>query len=674
MRTCRLPAAIVPLFLLTLLTATARTAPARADDVAVDPRATLEQALDAGDREAALRAFGQVVLTEPADLGDLILRSAEAMGGLGLEADLARAVAKLPPADVERVVAAARDPASPVQRRAALTVGLSGLTGEPAAEAVQVALEALGAEDAALAAAGARAAGALGGDVAIGRLVTRLELAENRSGEAAVAVEAQRALAVLTGVTHGGGREWRRYLERRPADAKVHDATHGRSIPAMIILGLIMLATYGVIAFELAPKSLAAIAGAGAAVIAGLALGLFHARPGETAYKYVHHVIEHDLGVLGVIIGTSVLVEVASRSGLFHFFAVKIVKQTRGDPQRLFLVTCLMTMLFVTFLTIAPGSLIAISLILVVTKALDYPAKPYLMLVAIAANSGALVTFASGVCTLMLGTAGDLAYVDFFRASTPMAVISGTIAYLVLRRAYAGDLVAKGDAEARQRTIDGFDEWAVVKDRKVFYRMGVILVATILGFAFAQKLGVGLDFVAFMGGTAALILSGENADEAIKKVNWSVIVFFVGLFVVIGAVQASGLLDLLASQLMSASGGSALATLLLVSVFVLCLSGVVDNIPVAATMIPIVRALEEQGLAVAPLWWALIFTSNLGGNSTPVGSISTILAMSALEKERGVKITWGEFLRVGGSVFLVQAVVVLGYIVLFYFFNLFPGT
>lgn len=671
MRTISTAVALISVLLIPLLPTSIAVASDAAPDA--DPRASLADALRGGDRDAAVRSFGRVLLAGQAD-ADLVLEHAEAMGRLGLGADLARAVAKLPPADVERVVTAARDPAGSVERRAALVLALSGLTGEEAARGLDVALEALASDEPTLAAAGARAAGALGGERALEALVERLAKAEERAAEASVAAEAQRSLAALTQMTLGGAREWRSFLARRGDGEHVRDATHARSVPAMIILGLIMLATYAVIAFELAPKSLAAIAGAGAAVIAGLALGLFHSAPGETAYKYVHHVIGHDLGVLGVIVGTSVLVEVASRSGLFHFIAVKIVKRTQGDPRRLFMVTCLMTMLFVTFLTIAPGSLIAISLILVVTKALNYPAKPYLVLVAIAANSGALVTFASGVCTLMLGTAGNLAYVDFFRASTPMAIISGAITYLVLRRMYASDLVANGDAEARRKTIEGFDEWAVVKDRKVFYRMGVILGATILGFAFARKIGVGLDFIAFMGAVAALILSGENADEAIKKVNWSVIIFFVGLFVVIGAVQSSGLLDLMASQLVALSGGSQLGLLLLIACFVQFMSGVVDNIPVAATMIPVVRALEEQGLAVAPLWWVLIFTCNLGGNSTPVGSISTILAMSALEKERGEKITWGEFLRVGGAVFAVQTVVLIGYIICFHVFDLFPGS
>lgn len=650
----------------------ALTTVSRAQDVS--PRQGLDAAVAAGDREAAGRHFGRLVLEGPADLADVVLTRAEALHALGLERDLARAVGKLSPDEVARAIAAARDPGASAVRRAALVSALAGVHGEHADDAGQVALEALAADDPRVAAAGARATAVLARPEALARLVDRLEVAEGRSGEAAVAAEAQRALASLTGEARSGAAEWRRHLEARPPDAPLIGAHKPRSVLAMVLLGLIMIATYGVIAFELAPKSLAAITGAGAAVIAALSLDLFHGSPTETAYKYVHHVIGHDLGVLGVIIGTSVLVEVASRSGLFHFVAVKIVKSTQGDPNKLFLVTGLMTMLFVTFLTIAPGSLIAISLILVVTKALDYSAKPYMMLIAIVANSAALMTFASGVCTLMLGTAGNLAYVDFFRVSTPMAFLSGAVAYLVLRRAYKGELVATGDAEARQRTIDGFDEWAVVKDRKVFYRMGVILLATVVGFAFGQRLGVGLDFVAFMGATAALILSGENADEAIKKVNWSVIVFFVGLFVIIGAVQASGLLDVLASGLMSLSGGNPLITLLLVSGFVLGLSGVVDNIPVAATMIPIVRSLEDQGMDVGPLWWALIMTSNLGGNSTPVGSISTILAMSALEKERGVKVSWGEFLKVGGAIFTVQSVLVVGYIVLFHIFDLFPGA
>ncbi len=141
---------------------------------------------------------------------------------------------------------------------------------------------------------------------------------------------------------------------------------------------------------------------------------VFKSDAGHSAYdRAVHDIIGHDLGVVGVIIGTSVLVEIASRSGLFHFLAVKIVKQTGGDPGRLLLLMMLATMLFVTFLTIAPGTMIMVSLALVVTKELHLSPKPYVIAIALTANSGALMTLASGICTLMLGKAGDLAYLDF---------------------------------------------------------------------------------------------------------------------------------------------------------------------------------------------------------------------------------------------------------------------
>ncbi|HMP80408.1 MAG TPA: SLC13 family permease, partial [Pirellulaceae bacterium] len=136
----------------------------------------------------------------------------------------------------------------------------------------------------------------------------------------------------------------------------------------MIVLGTIMIVTYIVIAFDVLHKSLAALCGAIAAVIAAMWFGVFKSDAGHSAYdRAVHDIIGHDLGVVGVIIGTSVLVEIASRSGLFHFLAVKIVKQTGGDPGRLLLLMMLATMLFVTFLTIAPGTMIMVSLALVVT-------------------------------------------------------------------------------------------------------------------------------------------------------------------------------------------------------------------------------------------------------------------------------------------------------------------
>jgi Na+/H+ antiporter NhaD/arsenite permease-like protein len=330
------------------------------------------------------------------------------------------------------------------------------------------------------------------------------------------------------------------------------------------------------------------------------------------------------------------------------------------------------TVAFVTFLTIAPGVLIMASLVIVITRALDDDPKPYIVAVAIGANSGALMTFASGIPTLMIGTSAGIPYVHFLIVSAPLAILSAILAFFVIRIRYRKALAPPADAALRAARVAAFDEWALVKDRSLFYRSAGILALTILGFALAQRLRVGLDFVAICGATAALLFSGFSTEEAIRKVKWTIIVFFVGLFVLIGTVQETGLLEVLAGRLYELSGGDTYKVMGLMVPFVFVTAGIVDNIPVAATMIPVVDTMIAQGAPAEPLWWSLIAACNLGGNSTPVGSIAAVIALHALERERGIRIGWGEYLKTGGVVTVLQIGLVLAYLACFQYFDLFP--
>lgn len=449
-------------------------------------------------------------------------------------------------------------------------------------------------------------------------------------------------------------------------------ATGGHAPPVlpMVLVGLVMAGTFVLIAFELLDKTAAALVGGLLAVALGMGLGVYH---GPKPYETVHHFIEHDLSVLGVIVGTSILVAIAGDSGLFHFVAVRLVKLTGGHPVKLLVAIMAATVGFVTFLTIAPAALIMASLVLVISKALDDDPVPYMIAVAIAANSGGLMTFASGIPTLMIGTSANIPYVHFLRVSMPLALLSTLPAFLVLRLLYARKLAAAPDRLAeRKAKVDGFDEWALVEDRRLFNRAALILGLTIIGFASAQTLGLGLDFIALSGGTAAILFSGFDVERAIKKVKWPVIMFFVGLFVLIGTVKETGLLTILASQIHALSGNDTVVAELLLVPLAALLSGVVDNIPVAATMIPLVREMVDQGLTPEPLWWGLIAACNLGGNPTPVGSISAVIALSALQKERGIKVGWGEYMKAGLTVTGLQILLILGYIFTFMKLDLFP--
>lgn len=420
----------------------------------------------------------------------------------------------------------------------------------------------------------------------------------------------------------------------------------------MILFGLVMMATYVGVAVERFHKTVAALCGAAVLIILSIALGIFE-------YPKVYDFLKEDLNIFGVIIGTGILVDVVGKSGLFHFISMWIVRLTGGQANRLFLTLCFVTFLFVSVLTIVPAMLILSSLVLVICRSLGYKPMPLLLSVAVCANSGAIATFASGLPNIMIGTAAGIPYVQFLQVSLPYAFVSLLVAIVGLRIFFRNDLPWKQSAEdkaALKHQIEGFDPWAMVEDRRVLYRSAMILLATVCGFALAQPLHVGMDFIAIVGATAALLFSGKGVEDAIGKVNWTVILFFMGLFVIIGCVKQTGALKWVAEQVVVFSDNRIELLVPLMGVFSAVASSIVDNIPVAATLIPIVQDVTggPEGVPAEPLWWTLVICCNLGGNGTPIGSISCVIAIYALKKEAGVHVSWGTFLRLGGGIMLFQ--------------------
>ncbi|QDU89293.1 Arsenical pump membrane protein [Pirellulimonas nuda] len=438
-------------------------------------------------------------------------------------------------------------------------------------------------------------------------------------------------------------------------------AQPGARSPAwvMTLFALGMLATYVGVAVDSFHKTVAALTGAVVLVPLALVLGVL------PDYDATYEILSHDLNIFGVIIGTGILVDVTGRSGLFHFLSILIVKATGGRASALYFAICTLTFLFVAVLTIVPAMLILSSLVLVICRKLAYPPKPFLLSVAICANSGAVVTFASGLPNIMIGTQAGIPYVHFLMVAAPYALISFLIALAGLRFAFRRSLPwTQSDtqqAELKSR-IERFDAWALVEDRGVLVRSAVILALTVVGFALAQPLGVGMDFIAIAGGTAALLFAGKTIEDSIAKVNWTIILFFLGLFLIIGCVKATGALNLLAEQVVALSGGSTGLLVALLTGFSAVASAIIDNIPVAATLIPVVDQIGAGGVAVEPLWWGTILGCNLGGNGTPIGSISCVIALYTLKKEAQQSVSWGEFIRLGGTIMVVQIAGAIAYL------------
>jgi Na+/H+ antiporter NhaD/arsenite permease-like protein len=448
------------------------------------------------------------------------------------------------------------------------------------------------------------------------------------------------------------------------------DHTHVAAPPwIMGLFVVVMLLTYVGVAYKELHKTVAALLGGGVLVLLAVYMGLFE-------YSAIYDILAKDLNVFGVIIGTGILVDVTGRSGLFHFLSMLIVRATGGQASRLFLAICGLTFGFVALLTIVPAVLVLCSLVLVICRSLSYSPKPFLLAVAICANSGAIVTFASGLPNIMIGTAASIPYGHFLMISAPYAAVSVVIAMLLLRWAFRHDLPWRQDADERvklEAKISEFDPWALVEDRWVLTRSAIILGLTVLGFVVAQPLGLGMDFIAMAGGTAALLFAGRGVEDSISKVNWTVILFFTGLFLVIGCVEATGVLEKLAAAVVAMAGDNPARLIPTVCVFSAGASAIVDNIPVAATLIPIVKNIGQMGVAPEPLWWSLVLGSNLGGNGTPIGSISCVIALHALKKEADISVGWGEFIKLGGMIMIVQVVGAVVYLLLLHSLNAFPA-
>ncbi|MFH5805012.1 ArsB/NhaD family transporter [Alienimonas sp. DA493] len=434
----------------------------------------------------------------------------------------------------------------------------------------------------------------------------------------------------------------------------------------MVLFAVGMLLTYAGVAFDRLHKTVAALGGALVMVLLALNMQWFGEKPLFAEYGDVYEVLGGELNIFAVIIGTGILVDVVGKSGLFHFISIWIVRLTHGRAGLLWLSINLLTFFLVAVLTIVPAMLILGSLVLVICRSLDYSPKPFLLSVAICANSGALATFASGLPNILIGTEAGIPYVQFLEVSLPFAVFSLLIAMAVLR-VFFRDAVPWKQTDEQKAALDAklreFDPWALVESRWVLIRSAVILALTVLGFAFATTLGLGVDYVAMAGGVASLLFAGKGVEDAIGKVNLTVILFFTGLFLVIGCVEATGALEWLARQVVALSGGRLELLVPLLAVFSAVASAIVDNIPVAATLIPIVESVgAEPGTQIEPLWWTLILASNLGGNATPIGSISCVIALYTLKKEAGVTVGWGEFIKIGGTIMVLQVIGIVFYV------------
>lgn len=356
-------------------------------------------------------------------------------------------------------------------------------------------------------------------------------------------------------------------------------------------------------------------------------------------------------GVIAIILGSSLFVDATSKSGLFTWVAIKVTKASRGDPLRLLYFYGVMTVVFSAVLNNVTAMIIVGSLTAVSLEKLDRKDKllGFLLVEGLLTNIGGLLTLISSVPNIIVGTTAGISFVTFFLKAAPYVAVSTALTLWMGARLFGVKKLATAEErETAAQLVAGFDEKDGIQSWGFFWFGTAMLVLFITCIATASVLPgdikhLGMGFIALAFAGVMLIRYKSEVDSFYRAVDWDLLAFFMALFVVIYVMEHAMVLSTIGTFLESvladiegtpASARDAVVLLLGSAVF----SSVTDNIPLAAMLASI---LADLGAPMASatgsesgLWWSVVFGANLGGNLTPIGSASTLVAVTIIHKHK----------------------------------------
>lgn len=419
--------------------------------------------------------------------------------------------------------------------------------------------------------------------------------------------------------------------------------------PSQIIAVVIFAVTMAAIMTEKIHRTAAAIAGAILLILTGV-LSV------ESGFSYV------DGNTLGVLIGMMLFVTVVKNSGIFEYIAIRAAKAVKGRPWALMALFMVITALLSAFLDNVTTVLLIGPMTLAITNMLKLNPVPFFMTQILAANIGGTATLIGDPPNIMIGSAAGLSFNDFILSTGPavLLVMLATVAcfYFIYGRKL------QVTREARE-IILGLDETKTIKDRPLLIKSVVMIVLVVLGFVFHAQLHLESCTIALTAAAVMLLIGRQDLEETVAGVEWTTILFFTGLFVVVGGLQETGVIQLLADWLMSATHGSLALTLVIILWFSALISAFLDNIPFVATLIPLILAMGNSGMDIAPLWWAVSLGACLGGNGTLIGASANVV-LSGISTRHGYPITFASYLKVGFPLMLVSILISTAYLLLRY--------
>ncbi len=408
----------------------------------------------------------------------------------------------------------------------------------------------------------------------------------------------------------------------------------------------VFIASYALIISERIHRTVVALTGA----VLMIVLGVLHQ---EEAIAGV------DFNTLGLLVGMMVVVGIAKGSGMFQYIAIWIAKTGQGNPKIIFPLLMATVAVLSGLLDNVTTALLMVPVMFVVANNLKITPKPFLIGTILFANIGGVATLIGDPTNILIGSAAKLSFNDFLMNTGPAAVMAAVIAGGFLYLRFRRQMVASPEAQA---TIRHFVPKEAISDWRLLWKSLGVIGLILVGFITHNVTHLEGATIALGGAALMLLLTMSDPEHHLKEVEWPSIFFFVGLFILVTGLEHAGVIEKLAEALLDVTGGKLLPTAMLILWGGAILSAVIDNIPLVATMIPLVQKISVlTGLDVTPLWWALSMGGNVGGNATLIGA-STNVVVSGIAAREGQRITFFEYLKIALPITFAVIIVFSGYL------------
>ncbi len=387
-----------------------------------------------------------------------------------------------------------------------------------------------------------------------------------------------------------------------------------------------------------------AFAGAMLMVVVGLIFGF---------YKLEYAVEAIDFETLGLLFGMMILVAMLEPTGFFQYLAVLAARASKGEPVRLFILLGSVTTVLSMFLDNVTTVVLIAPVTLLISEILGVSAIPYLIAEALLSNTGGVATLVGDPPNVLIGSAAGFSFNDFLVHSLPIVAVTWVCILLLLRYLFKKELSKRPRsvrAVMKLNPVESLNEPETAK------KILIVLGVAILFFFIHHLLHIEPALVALGAAAIAMLWVRPDVHEILKKIEWSVLVFFGALFVMVGGLEKAGVLESIVGLFRGASSVNPVLFGVGIIWVVAILSAVVDNIPITIALIPVIHGLGTSGMDIAPLWWALAFGAGFGGNGTIIGSTANIIVVTLSEKTR-TPITAALWMRRGLPVMLVACVI-----------------